>query len=53
MIDHPTKDQIFISKLTEIVLANLKNVNFGVKELTHKSGMSQYKLRLRITFHRE
>jgi TolB-like protein/AraC-like DNA-binding protein/Tfp pilus assembly protein PilF len=44
MNDHLTKDQEFISKLTEIVHANLNNVNFGVKELAHKSGLSQYKL---------
>ena len=34
-------DQIFISKLTEIVLANLGNENFGVKELIRRSGMSR------------
>ncbi len=37
-------DQIFISKLTDIVLANLNNENFGVKELTNQSGLSYYNL---------
>ncbi len=31
-----TADQIFIRKLTDIVLANLANENFGVKELAHR-----------------
>jgi hypothetical protein len=37
-------DQIFISKLTEIILTNLGNENFGVNELAHESGMSLYRL---------
>ena len=37
-------DQAFLRKLTEIVLANLGNENFGVKDLVHKSGYSRYKL---------
>ena len=43
-----TNDQIFISKLTEIVLGNLKNENFGVKELAHESKMSFYRLNRRL-----
>jgi len=39
-----TADQIFIRKLTDIVLANLANENFGVKELALESGMSLYRL---------
>ena len=38
------KDQKFISKLTEITLANLGDENFGVKELARESGMSRYTL---------
>ena len=36
--------QIFISKLTEIILDNLGNENFDVKELAQESGMSRYVL---------
>jgi len=35
-------DQIFIGKLTDIVLANLQNENFGVNDLARESGMSLY-----------
>ena len=41
MTEPLTADQIFIRKLTEIILANLGNENFGVKELTHESGISR------------
>ena len=37
-------DKIFILKLTEIVLANLENENFGVRDLVKNSGYSRYKL---------
>jgi len=37
-----TNDQIFIRKLTDIVLANLQNENFGVTDLARESGMSLY-----------
>ena len=37
-------DQIFISKLTEIIHDNLGNENFDVKELAQESGMSRYVL---------
>ena len=40
----PSLDQVFISKLTDIILANLGNENLGVKELAHKSGLSVYSL---------
>jgi AraC-like DNA-binding protein len=36
-----SSDQIFIRKLTEIILANLNNEFFGVNELAHKSGISR------------
>jgi AraC-like DNA-binding protein/tetratricopeptide (TPR) repeat protein len=41
-------DQIFIRKLTDIVLGNLKNENFGVKELAQESRMSQKSLRKKL-----
>jgi tetratricopeptide (TPR) repeat protein/AraC-like DNA-binding protein len=44
MAEPLSSDQIFIRKLTEIVLENLGNENFGVKELAHESGMSLYRL---------
>jgi AraC-like DNA-binding protein/tetratricopeptide (TPR) repeat protein/TolB-like protein len=37
-------NQIFISKLTEIVLENLRNENFSVKELAQSLNMSHYGL---------
>jgi tetratricopeptide (TPR) repeat protein/AraC-like DNA-binding protein len=39
-----SNDQIFIRKLTDIILANLSNENFGVKELAQESVMSLYRL---------
>jgi len=39
-----TNDKIFISKLTDIILANLENENFGVNDLARSSGISIYKL---------
>lgn len=44
MQEHLSPDQIFISKLTDIVLANLGNENFGVNDLAESSGISIYKL---------
>jgi TolB-like protein/AraC-like DNA-binding protein/Tfp pilus assembly protein PilF len=41
-------DQIFIRKLTEIIMANLRNENFGVKEFAHESGLSIYVLTRRL-----
>jgi len=49
MTDHITKDQIFINRLTEIILANLGNENFGVKELAQEVKMSRYSLSLRLS----
>jgi TolB-like protein/AraC-like DNA-binding protein len=49
MVIHPNKDQIFISKLTDIVLANLEDENFGVKELEQESGVSHYILGRRLS----
>jgi TolB-like protein/AraC-like DNA-binding protein len=48
MSEHPVKDQIFISKLTGIILANLGNENFGVNELVHEAGISHYSLKRRL-----
>jgi AraC-like DNA-binding protein/tetratricopeptide (TPR) repeat protein len=35
-------EQAFIKKLTDIVLANLQNENFGVNDLARESGLSLY-----------
>ena len=48
MSEHPVKDKIFISRLTEIILANLGNENFGVNELTREAGISHYSLTRRL-----
>jgi TolB-like protein/AraC-like DNA-binding protein len=48
MTEPPPIDRIFISKLIEIILANLGNENFGVKELAQESGMSLYRLNRRL-----
>ena len=42
MVEPAGKDQIFIGKLSEIILANPGNKNFGVKEPVYESGMRQY-----------
>ena len=34
-----TADQIFIRKLTEIILVNIENEAFGVKEFARESGI--------------
>jgi AraC-like DNA-binding protein len=49
MVNHLNKDQIFIRKLTDIVLANLGDENFGAKELELESGVSHYILRRRLS----
>jgi TolB-like protein/AraC-like DNA-binding protein len=41
-------DQIFIRRLTDIVMANLGNEEFGVKELVKESGMGLYSLSRRL-----
>lgn len=43
-----SKDQQFIKKLKDIVIANLQNENFGVRELARESGMSLYRLNRRL-----
>ena len=48
MTDTSSIDQVFIRKLTDIVLANLGNADFGVKELAHESGISLYRLNRRL-----
>jgi TolB-like protein/AraC-like DNA-binding protein len=46
--DSFTLNQIFIRKITDIILANLGNEKFGAKELAHESGMSLYRLNHRL-----
>ncbi len=41
MVRNRTSDQLFISELTEIILANLRNEDFGAKQLAVSMGMSQ------------
>jgi tetratricopeptide (TPR) repeat protein/AraC-like DNA-binding protein len=48
MTETLTTDQIFIRKLTEIILANLNNEHFGVEELVIKSGISRTGLNRRL-----
>jgi AraC-like DNA-binding protein len=40
----PSNQSTLLKKLTGIVLANLGNEHFGVKELARESGMSRYSL---------
>lgn len=44
-----TSDQQFQKKLTDIILANLHNEQFGVKDLIREMGMSRSSLHRRIT----
>lgn len=48
MSEQAVKDTIFIRKLTEIILANLSDENFGVKELVREAGISNYSLTRRL-----
>lgn len=48
MIGHATTDQIFIRKLTEIILANLENENFGAKELSRETALTRHSLTRRL-----
>lgn len=48
MTELPGSDQIFIRKLTDIILANLNNEKFGAKELAHELGISLYRLTRRL-----
>jgi TolB-like protein/AraC-like DNA-binding protein len=47
MTEHLPLDQDFIRKLTDIVLTNIRNENFGVGDLVREAGIS------RITIHRK
>jgi TolB-like protein/AraC-like DNA-binding protein len=47
MIENLSMDQAFIRKLTNIILKNIQNENFGVANLAREAGMS------RITIHRK
>ena len=48
MTETLNNDQLFIGKLTEIILANLQNENFGGKELAQESGLSLYNLKRKL-----
>ncbi len=48
MADSLSRNQVFISKLTDIVLANLQNENFSVNDLARESGMSLYNLNQKL-----
>jgi AraC-like DNA-binding protein/tetratricopeptide (TPR) repeat protein len=48
MAESLNNDQNFIRKLTEIIHANIRNENFGVKELARESGMSLKGLRRKL-----
>jgi response regulator of citrate/malate metabolism len=41
-------DQAFIKKLTDIILANLQNEQFGVEELSRQAGMSHITIRRKL-----
>ena len=48
MGDQTSIDHAFIRKLTEIILANLENEHFGVKELARETGTSQFNLNRKL-----
>ncbi len=48
MEEHHSVDQAFISKLTEIVLANLTDGNFNVEKLAKKAGITRITLYRRV-----
>jgi TolB-like protein/AraC-like DNA-binding protein/Tfp pilus assembly protein PilF len=48
MTGSPTMDQIFIRKLTAIVLANLQNEQFGVDEVSRQMGMTYSKINRKL-----
>jgi uncharacterized protein (TIGR02145 family) len=48
MIEPAGTDQIFVNKLSEIILANLGDEDFGVKELIRESGASRDTLSRRL-----
>jgi AraC-like DNA-binding protein len=50
MSESLSMDQAFIRKLTDIVLANLANENFGAKELAKEAGMSCSNVHRKLRF---
>lgn len=48
MKDQIYLDHTFTRKLTNIILANLENESFGVKELAHETGMSRCNLNRKL-----
>ena len=44
MTEVKTPGEVFISKLTGIILSNIENEKFGVNDLVRESGMSLYRL---------
>jgi TolB-like protein/AraC-like DNA-binding protein len=48
MEDHNSNDHIFMTRLTEIIHANLANERFGVNELASQAGMSHYQLSKKV-----
>jgi TolB-like protein/AraC-like DNA-binding protein/Tfp pilus assembly protein PilF len=48
MTESPTADQIFIRKLTAIILANLENEQFGVDEVSRQMGMTYSKINRKL-----
>ena len=49
MAEFTPTDQIFIRKLTEIILTNLGNEAFGVKELAYESGIGLHSLNRKLS----
>jgi TolB-like protein/AraC-like DNA-binding protein/Flp pilus assembly protein TadD len=50
MKDQTSTDQTFTRKVTDIILANLENESFGVKDLVKATGMSRYNLNRKLHF---
>ncbi|MCU0379261.1 MAG: helix-turn-helix domain-containing protein [Bacteroidales bacterium] len=48
MNDPRSIDQLFISRLSEIVLRNMQNENFGVEEFAHQAGISRSSIHRRL-----
>ena len=48
MNDLPSMDHTFIKKLNDIILLNLENESFGVKELANEIGMSCFNLNRKL-----
>ena len=48
MNDFSSMDHTFNRKVTDIILANLENENFGVNELAHETGMSRFNLNQKL-----